>query len=128
MQIPSDLSLVQSTSSSILASLKSLRLDDSIIFDIKISLEEALINAIKHGNKENIELPVNVNTSICDNYLEIVVEDKGTGFDYTSLMDSIEDKHLEKTSGRGVFLIRKLMDKVTFEDSGRRIRMRKYLK
>ncbi|MDD5195955.1 MAG: ATP-binding protein [Candidatus Omnitrophica bacterium] len=98
------------------------------IFDIRISLEEALVNAIKHGNKFNAALSVDISIEIVADRVTITVKDQGKGFDYTTIPDPTKDANLVKLSGRGVFLIKSLMDKVEFFDCGRTIKMVKFLK
>ena len=96
-------------------------------FDIKIVLEEALTNAIKHGNQFDPNRCVWVEVSINGRQLTINVKDEGGGFDTNSIANPTDEDRLMKTSVRGVFLIKKLMDEVRFEDQGRKIIMIKKL-
>ena len=125
---PSDLKIVRKASLKILDCLKDLKLDEYTLFKIVLCSEEALINAIKYGNKNNKELPVEVSLSKNPNRIEITVKDKGKGFDYMNIPDPTTEENITKTSGRGLFLIKKLMDKVEFYNNGSRIKMIKYLK
>jgi len=127
MQIKSDLKLVTKTSDKLLGELSALNLDDSILFEIKLALEEALINAIIHGNKRNEDLPVSIGLSVKDGSIEITVEDTGCGFDYRKIPNPILDENMMKMGGRGVFLIKRLMDKVNYNDPGNRITMVKHI-
>lgn len=128
MKIRSEISEIRKASSKIIEEVKDHVLNEEIIFDIRLSAEEALRNAIQHGNKDRIDLPVNISYSVDDKILEIVIEDKGEGFDYKSVPDPTTGENILKTSGRGVFLIHKLMDEVHYNDKGNRIRMVKYLR
>lgn len=96
-------------------------------FDIKLAFHEALVNAIKHGNKFSPELQVEVRVERKGNDLTIEIRDEGQGFDVKRLLDPTHPGNLNRTSGRGVFLIKKLMDSVEFFDCGRTIRMVKSL-
>ena len=101
---------------------------DDDLFQIKLVLEESLTNAIRHGNKLNPDLSVNVSVTTRNNRLIMQVKDEGEGFDFDNVPDPTTEEKLLLTSGRGVFLIKKLMDEVNFDDSGREITMIKILK
>ena len=94
-------------------------------FAIKISLEEALINAIKHGNKLDAKKRVRVQASVTEALLEITIEDEGPGFDRSSVPDPTDLENLEKCSGRGILLMESYMDSVEWSNNGRRVRMTK---
>lgn len=127
-KIPSDLKIVKKTSLKILDHLKESRLDEYLLFTIVLSTEEALINAIKYGNKNNKKLPVVIKVVKHPDNIEITVKDKGKGFNYKDIPDPTAEENLSRPSGRGLFIIRKLMDKVSFSDNGSCIKMVKYLK
>ena len=95
------------------------------IFNIRLALEESLINAIKHGNKMSQDLMVDVAVISRGHRLIIIVKDQGEGFDFRHVPDPTDEDKLMKTSGRGIFLMRKTMDKVVFSDNGREVRMEK---
>ncbi len=126
-QIPSDPGYVKEASSRVLDSIKELNLDKDIIFDIRLCLEEAIINAIKYGNKCDKGLPVHISYSLGDGRLEIVIRDQGKGFDYGNIPDPRSSGNILKHGGRGLFLIRNLMDEVEFNNSGNEIKMVKFL-
>ncbi len=96
------------------------------LFSIRLSLEEALINAIRHGNDFDESKTVRVDYDINDERIEIIVTDEGQGFDYNDVPDPTADENLEKPSGRGVMLIRTFMDEVEYSDEGRCVRMVKF--
>jgi serine/threonine-protein kinase RsbW len=126
--IPGSLLNIKSAVEEVIALLKTLKADESDIFDIRLSLEESLINAIKYGNKLNEDLTVLVEVSCNGNKFTLSVEDKGNGFDYKGLPDPTNEENLLKTKGRGVFLMKHLMDKIEFNQKGNRITMTKHLK
>lgn len=128
LNFPSDLKIVKKASLEILDNLKDLELDENTLFRIVLCSEEALINAIKYGNKNNKELPVEISLSKKPASIEIIVKDRGNGFDYKNLPDPTIEENLTKSSGRGIFLIKKLMDRVVFSHNGSCIKMIKYLK
>lgn len=126
-EIPSDPQYIKQASTRVLHSIKELGLDKDTIFDIKLCLEEAIINAIKYGNKCNKDLTVSISYSFSDGRFEIAIRDQGKGFDYANIPDPRSDKNILKHGGRGLFLIRNLMDKVEFNNSGNEIKMVKFL-
>lgn len=87
--------------------------------NILVALTEAVNNAIQHGNK----LDPNKNVDISfkkksPDIISFIIKDEGPGFDYNNLPDPTDPENIEKLSGRGVFLMRNLADKVSFEDNG----------
>jgi len=108
--------------------LRGLHADESDTFDIRLCLEEALINAIKYGNKFDKNLDVLVECSCSENKISISVQDKGKGFDYSKIPDPTKEENLLVGHGRGVFLIKHLMDELRFNEKGNRLTMTKYLK
>jgi serine/threonine-protein kinase RsbW len=127
-RIASELAQVQKTSLEALEFLKPLTLDESNIFDIRLCLEEALINGIKHGNKYDPKLSVRLTVDADPERIFIEVQDQGTGFNPAGVEDCTTDENVFKSMGRGVFLIRNLMDEVQYNDKGNCLRMTKRLK
>jgi serine/threonine-protein kinase RsbW len=126
--IPSRLNVIPGFTLSLKEKLAHLSLKEEEIFNIQLCLEEALVNAIKHGNKLNPDLSVQVTVEAKDDSVIITVIDQGKGFDSKNIPDPTDTDNLQKLSGRGIFLIKKLMDKVEFFDCGRGIKMIKSLK
>jgi serine/threonine-protein kinase RsbW len=93
---------------------KTLRLDDGTMYRLLVSCTEAVNNAIVHGNKNDPDRLVILRCSATQNSVTVRVKDEGQGFDPDALPDPREEKNLLKESGRGVFLIRSLMDDVKF--------------
>jgi serine/threonine-protein kinase RsbW len=98
------------------------------VHDIKLAVEEAIINAMKHGNKFNEGLHVIVDFAYDAGKVCIAIQDEGKGYDYQAVPDPTIEENILRGHGRGVFLIRKLMDEVRFNNSGNRIEMIKYIK
>jgi serine/threonine-protein kinase RsbW len=93
------------------------------VFAIKLALEEAMMNAIKHGNRQDEKKKVHIEASVDSKQTEIVVEDEGAGFVRKMVPDPTLPENLEKCSGRGVHLIEAYMHEVEWSHGGRRIRM-----
>jgi serine/threonine-protein kinase RsbW len=90
---------------------------------ILVATLEAVNNAIKHGNKEIPEKLVDVVIEYIDNELRISVTDQGDGFDPTRIPDPTLPANIEELSGRGVFLMTKLSDAITFNEKGNSVTM-----
>ena len=88
--------------------------DEETVHWMGMALREALNNAIKHGNKLDPEKQVRVTFDLLPETLEIKVLDEGDGFDVASLPDPTEPANLLKPSGRGIFYMRKFMDRLEF--------------
>jgi serine/threonine-protein kinase RsbW len=92
-------------------------------FAVRLALDEALNNAIKHGNRHDPNKKVHVEANVTPRRIEIIIEDQGNGFERHHVPDPRKEENLEKCSGRGVFLIESYMDKVEWTHGGRRVRM-----
>lgn len=128
MKIPSDIKYIRKVSGEIEDFLKSNNVDKSAIFDIRLSVEEAVKNAIIHGNGKRKKIPVFITYSLKDGKFTVEIEDRGKGFDAGELPDPTLEENLYKEGGRGVFLIKKLMDEVERNEKGNKIIMTKYVK
>jgi len=82
-----------------------------------IAVTEAVNNAILHGNKKNESKKVSVKITATDSTVRVVVLDQGDGFNPQKLDNPLDPQNLLKESGRGVFIVRSLMDEVTFDFS-----------
>jgi serine/threonine-protein kinase RsbW len=89
--------------------------------NILVAVTEAVNNAIHHGNKADPGKIVDVEFKATDNQISFVIHDQGSGFDPSSLPDPTNPENIEKPSGRGVFLMKHLADKVEFSDEGRTV-------
>lgn len=127
-QIPSDFEVLPPTIESVINRIRQkVNLQEQETFYIHLALEEALTNAVKHGNKFNPNLNVDLWVNINGNLLEMTIKDQGQGFDFRHVPDPTDKERRVLTSGRGVFLIKKIMDQVVFEEGGRQIKMLKRL-
>jgi len=91
---------------------------------ILVATLEAVNNAITHGNKANPEKFVNIEISIKGNEMSVKVTDEGKGFDPTTIPDPTMPENIEELSGRGVFLMTKLADAISFNDKGNSVTMK----
>ena len=97
--------------------------------ELEIAIYEALANAVIHGNRENQQKQVHVSCRCSmDGEVLISVRDEGEGFDSRVVPDPTEAQRLLLPRGRGLHLMRVLMDEVSFEENGTVVRMRKRMK
>ncbi len=98
---------------------------DDQLFGVHLALEEAIMNAIKHGNQNDASKSVQVELKATAADLHIKIKDEGDGFDPQDVPDPTEDENLEIPSGRGIMLMRHFMTKVNYEDSGTAVVLQK---
>jgi serine/threonine-protein kinase RsbW len=109
--------------------LKTLRdhdFDEDMVFAVHLSLEEAFVNAIKHGNHEDPQKSIKVECLITPDKFDVSIADEGFGFDPKGIPDPRCNSNLYKTTGRGVLLIQSYMDLVEYNSRGNCIHMVKY--
>jgi serine/threonine-protein kinase RsbW len=87
--------------------------------NVLIATLEATNNAILHGNKLDEEKNVDIKCSWSNKELKMTIMDQGNGFDYKNIPDPTAPENVEKISGRGIFLMVKLSDKIVFNNEGR---------
>ncbi len=91
--------------------------DESVIADIAISVSELVNNAITHGRKGTGNGEVEVEIQRKDKKVQISVTDHGTGFNPEDVDDPLAEENLLKEVGRGIFIVRSLMDDIKIESS-----------
>ncbi len=97
--------------------------DADALFAVRLCLEEALVNAFRHGNRLEPGLRVHFRALIGRDRCEFLVEDEGEGFDPGAVPDPTAEENLEIPSGRGIMLMRAYMAEVEYLDPGNRLRM-----
>lgn len=97
--------------------------DDSDIFALQLALEEALTNAVKHGNCCDPKKSVTIQYSVNNKRAVIVVRDEGAGFEPGEVPDPTHPDRLPVPNGRGIMLLRAYMDEIEYRDSGRELYM-----
>ena len=94
---------------------KTVRLDEIQFHKLMVSLTEAVNNAILHGNRSVPGKSVHVVCELIPGWLLIMVDDEGKGFRPEKVGNPLAKENLLRESGRGIFLMRTLMDKVEFD-------------
>jgi len=109
-------------------------LDEDAIHWIGVAVRESVINAIKHGNREDLRKLVTVEFTfsppVDPRELIVRVVDEGEGFDPEEIADPLAPENILKSSGRGIFFMRSFMDDVTLRrasEGGMEVRMVKKL-
>jgi serine/threonine-protein kinase RsbW len=126
--IRSDLAEARRIQSEIEQALDAAAFSDMEIFAIKLALEEALVNAIKHGNQMDPNKTVRVAYTVSDGRFDVLIEDQGPGFDPNDVPDPTAPENLERPCGRGLLLMRHYMTTVTHGERGNQVRMSKIRK
>lgn len=99
-------------------------LSSEIYGKISVALIEAVNNAILHGNQLDNSKNVKIEYLIDDEAIRFFVKDEGAGFDVLSIPDPTLPENLEKTHGRGIFLMNHLCDEIAFNENGAFVEMK----
>ncbi|MBN1185111.1 MAG: ATP-binding protein [Bacteroidales bacterium] len=94
------------------------KLTSEVYGNVLIASLEAVNNAIMHGNKQDNSKEVDVAFILDKSKLRVQVKDQGPGFDYNNIPDPTAPENLENINGRGIFLMQKLSDNISFSDEG----------
>jgi serine/threonine-protein kinase RsbW len=123
--IPSDPSEARLVQLEIERLLQVNQFSEKEIFGIKLALDEAIVNAIKHGNHFDRNKKVHISFHVQPTRFDIQIADEGTGFDPQDVPDPTAFENLERPCGRGLMLMRHYMTEVTFRSSGNCVVMSK---
>lgn len=125
VQIPSDPAAARQLQDEIEQALIAQQFPERDIFCIKLALEEALVNAIKHGNQAERGKQVRVSYRVDHQRFAVDIQDEGPGFDPCDVPDPLNIENLERPCGRGLLLMRHYMSDVIFHPPGNRVSMTK---
>lgn len=124
-RLPSSIDAGHQFIAEILARLNAERWTSQDIFGIHLALEEAVVNAIRHGNKLDPDKRVHVACKMSPERFWIRIADEGCGFNPYAVPDCTDDEHLQIPSGRGLLLMRCYMNHVEYNDCGNTVTMEK---
>ena len=110
--IPPDLEFLADVDSFIEGLLRGYEAAESVVADMAISVSELVNNAVVHGQKTAPDEPVIIDIEYCNGEVKITVTDRGGGFNPDDLADPLAEENLLKEVGRGLFIVKSLMDKV----------------
>ncbi len=123
--IPSDPTEARRVQEQIERLLEGRATSDHDLFGIKLALEEALVNAIKHGNQMDRSKSVRISYRLLPDRFDVHIADEGTGFDPSDVPDPTAVENLERPCGRGLMLMRHYMSEVAFHGRGNCVSMSK---
>lgn len=123
--IPSDPAEARRVQEEIERELKSNLFAERDIFSIRLALEEALVNAMKHGNQMDRAKKVRVAYQVSAERFDVLIADEGPGFDPGDLPDPTAVENLERPCGRGVMLMKHYMTVVDYNGRGNTVAMSK---
>ncbi len=126
MVVKSSPSAVSDVCEQILSKLEPYGFDKDDVFAVHLALEEAFLNAVKHGNKMDSSKEVKIEYSVDFDKIEISLTDQGDGFEPTSVADPRYGEDLYKPGGRGLLLMNSYMDVVKFNEHGNSLFMVRY--
>ena len=98
---------------------------DESVFAVRLALDEALVNAVRHGNQSDPEKTVLIECSIDEERILVQIEDQGPGFVPDMLPDPTAEENIGRPNGRGVMLMRAYMTEVDFNERGNRVTLTK---
>jgi serine/threonine-protein kinase RsbW len=122
-ELPSDLALMNGVLQYLLERVAKLGLIASEGSNLFVALDEAFVNAVKHGNKNDPTKLVRLGAELSPTEACFTIEDEGEGFDVATIPDPRDPANLFKSSGRGVLLIYNIMDEVEYNAQGNRVKM-----
>lgn len=122
-EIPSVLDLMHSVLEYLTKRVEKLGIVNLERSNLFVALDEAFVNAVKHGNKFDAAKNIHIIADITPKEARFTIEDEGEGFDVSSIPDPTDIENLFKTSGRGVMFMYNIMDEVVYNEKGNRITM-----
>jgi len=123
LELPSDLRLMNSVLEYLLDRVDKLGLAAVEQSNLFVALDEAFVNAVKHGNRNDPGKLLRVTAELSAREAIFTIEDEGDGFDVQAIPDPTDPANLFKSSGRGVLLIYNIMDEVEYSQRGNKLRM-----
>lgn len=122
-EVPTALSLMHVVLEYLMKRVEKLGVVKSEQSNLFVALDEAFVNAVKHGNKFDTKKLVRISAEVSRSEARFTIEDEGEGFDVNSIPDPLDPENLFKTSGRGVLFIYNIMDEVKYNERGNRLTM-----
>jgi len=122
-ELPSAISLMHIVLDYLLKRVEKLGVVSPEQSNLFVALDEAFVNAVKHGNKYDAKKCVRIAAEVSKKEAKFTIEDEGEGFDVQNIPDPLDPHNLFKTSGRGVLFIYNIMDEVKYNERGNRLTM-----
>lgn len=128
LTIDSDFQQAKEVEDLIVDSAESCGYDEEVLFALRLSLEEGLTNAIRHGNGNEKGKRVRIRFVVSPEKIDVYIGDEGKGFDPDKVPDPTTQDNLENPSGRGIMLMRAYMSEVIYNETGNELHLVKYSK
>jgi len=122
-ELPSVLSLMHIVLEYLIERVEKLGVVKSEQSNLFVALDEAFVNAVKHGNKFDAAKLIRISADVSSKEARFTIEDEGEGFDVNAIPNPLDPENLFKTSGRGVLFIYNIMDEVKYNERGNRLTM-----
>ena len=124
LEVPSDVQAIENVVAELVDRCRAAQFDGPrLLFNFRVGVTEALANAMLYGNGGDARIPVRVELFLEPDRVIVRVADQGKGFDPTTVPDPTLECNLHRTGGRGLFLIRKLMDEVRYNERGNEVQL-----
>lgn len=125
LELPSRLSEVGHLQKAIVDAAKQFDYDQRVEFALRLAIDEAVTNAIRHGNDNDPSKVVKIEAEFTANLITVTIEDQGSGFDPYDLPDPTLEENIDRPHGRGVMLMNAYMTTVAYNESGNKVTMTK---
>lgn len=122
-ELPSSIGIMHSILDYLMKRVENLGVVKAEQSNLFVALDEAFVNAVKHGNKFDARKLIRITAEISRGEARFTIEDEGEGFDVNSIPDPRDPENLFKCSGRGVLFIYNIMDEVKYNERGNRLTM-----
>ena len=122
-ELPSDLSLMHIVLEYLIKRVENLGVVKPEQSNLFVALNEAFVNAVKHGNKFDAAKLIRISAEVSSKEARFTIEDEGEGFDVNGIPNPLDPKNLFKTTGRGMLFIYNIMDAVKYNERGNRLTM-----
>jgi serine/threonine-protein kinase RsbW len=122
-EVPSVISLMHSILDYLMKRVEKVGVVNPETSNLFVALDEAFVNAVKHGNKFDANKLVRITADVSPEEARFTIEDEGDGFDVAEIPDPLDPQNLFKASGRGVLFIYNIMDEVKYNERGNRLTM-----
>ena len=122
--IKSDISELEKVENFINEIFKEYDLAQKYFNKIYVCVSEAVVNSIKHGNKNDENKTVSIGIDCDLKEINVLIEDEGEGFDIKNVKDPTLRENIKNESGRGIFIIKNLSDKLEYNEKGNRIQFK----
>ncbi|MDQ3373468.1 MAG: ATP-binding protein [Acidobacteriota bacterium] len=122
-EIPSVISVMHAILDYLMKRVEKIGVVNAESSNLFVALDEAFVNAVKHGNKFDVAKFVRISAEVSAKEARFTIEDEGEGFDVNGIPDPTDPENLFKASGRGVLIIHNVMDEVRYNERGNRLEM-----